>query len=100
MQAKVECDKGLGVSPTGLAVFLDFSSAIERYGNAEANTQGPDNASPEEIKAMGTKVVEEDKYGNLFEMYEKIAGENPYIYPMKIYQRCITRWADCGLTTT
>ncbi|MFN8318182.1 MAG: fumarate reductase/succinate dehydrogenase flavoprotein subunit [Saprospiraceae bacterium] len=100
--AKVECDKGLGVSPTGLAVFLDFSSAIERYGNAEANTQGLTNASPEEIKAMGTKVVE-DKYGNLFEMYEKIAGENPYIYPMKIYPAVHYTmgglWVDYNLET-
>lgn len=100
--AKVECDKGLGVSPTGLAVFLDFSSAIERYGKAEANTQGLTNASPEEIKAMGTKVVE-DKYGNLFEMYEKIAGENPYIYPMKIYPAVHYTmgglWVDYNLET-
>ena len=100
--AKVECDKGLGVSPTGLAVFLDFSSAIERYGKAEANTQGMTNASPEEIKAMGTKVVE-DKYGNLFEMYEKIAGENPYIYPMKIYPAVHYTmgglWVDYNLET-
>jgi succinate dehydrogenase / fumarate reductase flavoprotein subunit len=100
--AKVECDKGLGVSPTGLAVFLDFSSAIERYGRAEANTQGLTNASPEEIKAMGTKVVE-DKYGNLFEMYEKIAGENPYIFPMKIYPAVHYTmgglWVDYNLET-
>lgn len=100
--AKVECDKGLGVSPTGLAVFLDFSSAIERYGKAEANTQGMTNASPEDIKAMGTKVVE-DKYGNLFEMYEKIAGENPYIYPMKIYPAVHYTmgglWVDYNLET-
>ena len=100
--AKVECDKGLGVSPTGLAVFLDFSSAIERYGKADANTKGMVNASAEEIKAMGTKVVE-DKYGNLFEMYEKIAGENPYVYPMKIYPAVHYTmgglWVDYNLET-
>ena len=63
--AKVECDKGLGVSPTGLAVYLDFSSAIERYGKAEANTRGMKDATPAKIKEMGTQVVA-DKYGNLF----------------------------------
>ena len=51
---------------------------------------------------MGTKVVE-DKYGNLFEMYEKIAGENPYIYPMKIYPAVHYTmgglWVDYNLET-
>lgn len=82
--AKVECDKGHGVSPTGLAVFLDFSAAIERYGRSEANVQGLLNQSHAQIIALGEKVVS-DKYGNLFEMYEKITGENPYKDPMKIY---------------
>lgn len=99
--AKIECDKGLGVSPTGLAVFLDFSAAIMRYGKAEANSKGL-NASETEIKQMGTKVVEE-KYGNLFEMYEKIAGENPYVYPMKIYPAVHYTmggvWVDYNLET-
>src|SRR5690606_19705801 len=82
--AKVECDKGHGVSPTGLAVFLDFSAAIERYGHMEANKQGLENATQESIIDLGEKVVSA-KYGNLFEMYEKITGENPYKEPMKIY---------------
>ncbi|MBL0081045.1 MAG: fumarate reductase/succinate dehydrogenase flavoprotein subunit [Saprospiraceae bacterium] len=100
--AKVECDKGLGVSPTGLAVYLDFSSAIDRYGKAEANTRGMNDATPAQIKEMGTQVVA-DKYGNLFEMYEKIAGENPYIFPMKIYPAVHYTmgglWVDYNLET-
>ncbi len=100
--AKVECDKGHGVAPTGLAVFLDFSSAIMRYGKAEANTQGIHNATEAQIKKMGTAVIEA-KYGNLFEMYEKISGENPYIYPMKIYPAVHYTmgglWVDYNLET-
>ncbi|MBK8850619.1 MAG: fumarate reductase/succinate dehydrogenase flavoprotein subunit [Saprospiraceae bacterium] len=100
--AKVECDKGLGVSPTGLAVYLDFSSAIDRYGKAEANTRGMNDATPAQIKEMGTQVVA-DKYGNLFEMYEKIAGENPYVFPMKIYPAVHYTmgglWVDYNLET-
>jgi succinate dehydrogenase / fumarate reductase, flavoprotein subunit len=99
--AKVECDKGLGVSPTGLAVFLDFSAAILRYGTADANAKGI-KASDAQIIEMGTKIVE-DKYGNLFEMYEKIAGENPYKFPMKIYPAVHYTmgglWVDYNLET-
>ncbi|WP_373697516.1 fumarate reductase/succinate dehydrogenase flavoprotein subunit [Porphyromonas loveana] len=61
--AKERCDAGFGVNNTGLAVFLDFSDAINR---------------------LGRNVVEQ-KYGNLFQMYEKIADENPYETPMMIY---------------
>ena len=82
--AKVACDEGLGVAPTGLAVFLDFSAAIERYGKAEAHKQGLHDVDAAKIRELGEKVVE-NKYGNLFEMYEKITGENPYKLPMKIY---------------
>jgi succinate dehydrogenase / fumarate reductase, flavoprotein subunit len=100
--AKVECDKGHGVSPTGLAVYLDFSAAIMRYGKSEANTKGIANATEAQIKDLGTKVVEA-KYGNLFEMYEKISGENPYIYPMKIYPAVHYTmggvWVDYNLET-
>jgi len=81
--AKTECDKGHGVSPTGLAVYLDFSAAIERYGKIEANKQGLLEQTHDQIVEMGEKVIS-DKYGNLFEMYEKITGENPYQLPMKI----------------
>ncbi len=82
--AKVACDEGKGVSPTGLAVFLDFASAIERYGKSKAHSMNLYDASPAKIKELGTAVIEE-KYGNLFEMYEKITGEDPYKNPMKIY---------------
>ncbi len=81
--AKVACDEGKGVSPTGLAVFLDFTSAIQRYGQQEANSQGI-SANAAKITELGTAVIEK-KYGNLFQMYEKITGENPYVMPMKIY---------------
>jgi len=100
--AKVECDKGHGVSPTGLAVFLDFSAAFERYGKSEANMQGLTNISHEDIMDLGRKVVS-DKYGNLFEMYEKITGENPYKEPMKIYPAVHYTmggvWVDYNLET-
>mgnify|MGYP005848722995 CR=1 FL=1 len=100
--AKVECDRGLGVSPTGLAVFLDFAAAIERYGRSEANTKGIQNPTKEQIITLGEKVVEA-KYGNLFEMYEKISGENPYKMPMKIYPAVHYTmgglWVDYNLET-
>ena len=82
--AKMACDEGNGVSPTGLAVFLDFAFAIERYGKSKAISEGikePDKAT---ITRLGKEVIAE-KYGNLFEMYEKITGEDPYKVPMKIY---------------
>lgn len=61
--AKERCDKGFGVNNTGLAVFLDFSEAINRLG----------------------KDVVAQRYGNLFDMYEEITDENPYENPMMIY---------------
>jgi len=100
--AKVACDEGKGVAPTGLAVYLDFASAIERYGKSAANSQGIENPSKAQITALGEKVVEE-KYGNLFEMYEKITGENPYKMPMKIYPAVHYTmgglWVDYNLET-
>ncbi len=100
--AKVECDKGHGVSPTGLAVFLDFGAAIIRYGKSEANKTGVKNASHAKILELGEQVVEA-KYGNLFEMYEKITGENPYKEPMKIYPAVHYTmgglWVDYNLET-
>ncbi len=100
--AKTECDKGHGVSPTGLAVFLDFSSAIERYGRSKANTLGIHDATADKIRELGEQEVSE-KYGNLFEMYEKITGENPYKTPMKIYPAVHYTmgglWVDYNLET-
>ncbi|MCC6816215.1 MAG: fumarate reductase/succinate dehydrogenase flavoprotein subunit [Saprospiraceae bacterium] len=100
--AKVECDKGHGVSPTGLAVFLDFGSAIKRYGKSQANLLGIHTPDESTIIKLGNEVVEE-KYGNLFEMYEKISGENPYQQPMKIYPAVHYTmgglWVDYNLET-
>lgn len=100
--AKTACDEGLGVSPTGLAVYLDFADAIMRYGKSRATTLHELNASDARIKELGTAVVAE-KYGNLFEMYEKITGENPYVMPMKIYPAVHYTmgglWVDYNLQT-
>jgi succinate dehydrogenase / fumarate reductase, flavoprotein subunit len=100
--AKVECDKGLGVAPTGLAVYLDFSAAVMRYGKADASTKGLGDISETEIQKLGTAIVKA-KYGNLFDMYEKIAGEDPYVFPMKIYPAVHYTmgglWVDYNLET-
>ena len=82
--AKERCDLGYGVGTTKMAVYLDFADAIIRYGKTEANKTGNVAADNDTIKALGKKVVE-GQYGNLFEMYEKITGENPYEMPMRIY---------------
>lgn len=101
--AKERCDAGFGVNKTGEAVFLDFASAIERYGKTEANIQGIENPSKEKIIELGKKVVEA-KYGNLFQMYEKITDDNPYETPMKIYPAVHYTmgglWVDYNLMTT
>lgn len=80
--AKLVCDMGLGVNPTGRAVFLDFRDEIKRYGK---------------------KYIEE-KYGNLFEMYQKITGKNPYEEPMQIYPAVHYTmgglWVDYNLMST
>jgi succinate dehydrogenase / fumarate reductase flavoprotein subunit len=80
--AKERCDAGFGVNSTGLAVFLDFKDAIERLG----------------------KDVIEAKYGNLFQMYEKITDDNPYEVPMMIYPAIHYSmggiWVDYELHTT
>ena len=80
--AKERCDAHFGVNNTGLAVYLDFKEAIQR---------------------LGKKAVEE-KYGNLFEMYERIVDENPYVTPMMIYPAVHYTmgglWVDYELQTT
>jgi succinate dehydrogenase / fumarate reductase, flavoprotein subunit len=80
--AKKVCDEGRGVGPTGFGVYLDFKDAIAR---------------------MGQKKVEE-KYGNLFEMYERITDENPYKVPMRIYPASHYTmgglWVDYNLMST
>lgn len=82
--AKERCDAGYGVGTSKQAVYLDYADAIIRYGKIEAGKKGLHNVSEAEIIAMGKEVVKE-KYGNLFDMYEKITGENPYELPMRIY---------------
>ncbi|GAB5552331.1 MAG: fumarate reductase/succinate dehydrogenase flavoprotein subunit [Saprospiraceae bacterium] len=100
--AKVACDEGLGVAPTGLAVYLDFADAIQRYGKSKATSTNVHNPDAATIKKLGEEVIEE-KYGNLFEMYEKITGENPYKLPMKIYPAIHYTmggiWVDYNLET-
>jgi succinate dehydrogenase / fumarate reductase flavoprotein subunit len=80
--AKQVCDEGRGVGDTGLGVYLDFSEAIQR---------------------LGRKVIEE-RYGNLFEMYERITGENPYEVPMRIFPAVHYTmgglWVDYNLMST
>jgi succinate dehydrogenase / fumarate reductase, flavoprotein subunit len=80
--AKEACDDGRGVGETGLGVYLDFSDAIKRLSEE--------------------KVAE--KYGNLFEMYERITGENPYKVPMRIYPAIHYTmgglWVDYNLQST
>ena len=99
--AKVACDEGNGVAPTGLGVFLDFSSAIQRYGLQEANSRGL-STEASNVTKLGKEVIK-NKYGNLFQMYEKISGENPYEYPMKIYPAIHYTmgglWVDYNLET-
>jgi len=100
--AKVVCDAGHGVAPTGLAVFMDFASAIERYGKSKAHTQGLHDPDKATITKLGKQVISE-KYGNLFDMYEKITGDNPYETPMKIYPAVHYTmgglWVDYNLET-
>ncbi len=80
--AKRMCDAGYGVGPTGHAVYLDFADAIRRLG----------------------RDVVEDRYGNLFEMYERITGDNPYEVPMRIYPASHYTmgglWVDYNLMST
>ncbi|HEY4108570.1 fumarate reductase/succinate dehydrogenase flavoprotein subunit [Puia sp.] len=82
--AKERCDAGYGVGTSRQAVYLDFATAIDRYGKIECRKHGIDHPTAEDIRSHGVGVVKE-KYGNLFDMYAKITGEDPYITPMRIY---------------
>lgn len=83
--AKERCDAGYGVGTTKQAVYLDFKyNLINKYGKTEALKQGIENPDQETLIRLGKEVVKEE-YGNLFDMYEKITGENPYEVPMRIY---------------
>ena len=101
--AKERCDAGYGVNSTGEAVYLDFSSAIERYGREKALVLGIDNPTEHIVNQLGEEVVSQ-KYGNLFQMYEQIVAENPYKTPMMIYPAVHYTmggvWVDYNLMTT
>lgn len=103
--AKERCDAGFGVgtNETGEAVYLDFSAAIMRYGQEQANINGEHDASQDRVRQLGEEIVE-SKYGNLFQMYEKITADNPYKTPMKIYPAVHYTmggvWVDYNLMTT
>ncbi len=101
--AKERCDAGYGVNKTGEAVYLDFASAIQRYGKEKALTSGISNPSAAQILELGEAIIE-NKYGNLFQMYEKIVDENPYKTPMMIYPAVHYTmgglWVDYNLQTT
>ena len=103
--AKERCDEGHGIeaNDTNEGVYLDFSSEIKSKGKQAAFAAGNHNPSEEEIIALGKKWVE-SKYGNLFQMYEKITDENPYETPMKIYPAVHYTmggvWVDYNLQST
>ena len=101
--AKERCDAGYGVNATGEAVYLDFAAAIERYGKEQAIVKGLDINDAALVKKLGQEVVK-TKYGNLFQMYEKIVDENPYETPMMIYPAVHYTmggiWVDYNLQTT
>jgi succinate dehydrogenase / fumarate reductase, flavoprotein subunit len=101
--AKERCDAGFGVGSSKMAVFLDYSAAFIRYGKTEATKQALHNPDQATIIKLGKEVVKE-KYGNLFDMYAQITGENPYEVPMRIYPAVHYTmgglWVDYNLMTT
>lgn len=101
--AKERCDAGYGVGASKMAVYLDYADAFVRYGKIEALKQGLANPDDNTIIALGKEVVKE-KYGNLFDMYMQITGENPYEVPMRIYPAVHYTmgglWVDYELMTT
>ncbi|WP_299676020.1 fumarate reductase/succinate dehydrogenase flavoprotein subunit [uncultured Dokdonia sp.] len=101
--AKERCDAGFGVNKTGEAVYLDFASAIERYGKEQAYVTHQDANNAALVKKLGQEIVK-TKYGNLFQMYEKIVDQNPYETPMMIYPAVHYTmgglWVDYNLQTS
>ena len=101
--AKERCDAGYGVNATGEAVYLDFAAAFMRYGKEVAHVRGLDENDDALVKKLGQEVVK-TKYGNLFQMYEKIVDQNPYETPMMIYPAVHYTmggiWVDYNLQTT
>jgi succinate dehydrogenase / fumarate reductase flavoprotein subunit len=101
--AKERCDAGYGVNKTGEAVFLDFADAIVRYGREKAHVKGLDEDDMGVVQKLGKEIVKA-KYGNLFQMYEKIVDQNPYETPMMIYPAVHYTmggvWVDYNLMTS
>lgn len=102
--AKERCDAGYGVGTSKMAVYLDFKyNMMHKYGKAEATKRGIHNPDDKTLYDLGKEVIKE-QYGNLFEMYEKITGENPYEVPMRIYPAVHYTmgglWVDYELMTT
>ena len=101
--AKERCDAGFGVNKTGEAVYLDFASSIIRYGKEQALVNGEDENNEKIVEKLGKEIIKK-KYGNLFQMYEKIVDQNPYETPMMIYPAVHYTmggiWVDYNLMTT
>ena len=101
--AKERCDAGYGVNKTGEAVYLDFAAAIQRYGKEQAHVKGLDENDKAVVTKLGKDIIKA-KYGNLFQMYEKIVDQNPYETPMMIYPAVHYTmggiWVDYNLMTT
>jgi succinate dehydrogenase / fumarate reductase flavoprotein subunit len=103
--AKERCDAGFGIeaNDTNEGVYLDFATEIKTKGKQAAYAQGDHNPSEAKIIELGKKWIEE-KYGNLFQMYQKITDENPYETPMKIYPAVHYTmggvWVDYNLQST
>ena len=101
--AKERCDAGFGVNSTGEAVYLDFAAAVIRYGKEQAHIKGLNEEDEVLVKNLGQEVVR-SKYGNLFQMYEKIVDQNPYETPMMIYPAVHYTmggvWVDYNLMTS
>jgi succinate dehydrogenase / fumarate reductase flavoprotein subunit len=101
--AKERCDAGYGVGNSKLAVYLDFKANTERYGKIEASKAGNHHPDVATCMRLGLAVIKE-KYGNLFDMYAQITGENPYETPMRIYPAVHYTmgglWVDYNLMTS
>jgi succinate dehydrogenase / fumarate reductase flavoprotein subunit len=101
--AKERCDAGFGVNRTGEAVYLDFAAAVIRYGKEQAHIKGLNEEDEVLVKNLGKEEVR-SKYGNLFQMYEKIVDQNPYEAPMMIYPAVHYTmggvWVDYNLMTS
>ena len=103
--AKERCDEGYGIeaNDTNEGVYLDFASEIKSKGKQVAYAQGDHNPNQQKVIELGKKWVEE-KYGNLFQMYQQITDENPYETPMKIYPAVHYTmggvWVDYNLQST